>query len=229
MANVNKEKHAHDFPDYVFKPQKKEEKERERERKKQEKARDREAAKLRKEVEKNMRAGYLPPFMMSRPTLEVLQKLAFIKFSDLGPSPPVSQCPSPVITNASVGDESVNMVQQGTSLSGADNTSTPDADTTSDAVAVASTSDARYNACASEVDHTSASVPSSITAPPRLDNTIVSDAPAASSSDAPLGWTQYGLSSMSDIEAFINKVLPQDASHCEPNVSCLFPAMFFFD
>ncbi|KAL5485065.1 hypothetical protein ACEPAI_7707 [Sanghuangporus weigelae] len=211
QANLSKERHAQEFPDYVFKPQKKEEKEREREKKKQEKARDREATKLRKEVEKNMRAGYLPPFMMSRPTIEVLQKLAFIKFADLGPSPPISQCPSPEMTNASIDDESIDVVLQGTSSS--------DGDVPTISVPMAPTSEIQYNACASDVDQQSVSIMSSVTTPSQPDSAMVLDAPTASgsSSDGPIDWSKYGISSMSDIEAFINKAFPSEATDSEPN------------
>ncbi|KAL5528289.1 hypothetical protein ACEPAF_7425 [Sanghuangporus sanghuang] len=219
QANLNKERHAQEFPDYVFKPQKKEEKERERERKKQEKARDREAAKLRKEVERNMRAGYLPPFMMSRPTIEVLQKLAFIKFADLGPSPPISQCPSPETMSVSIDDESVNVVSQDTSSSSTIDLTLSEGELATTSVSVPATSEVQFSICSSDVDQQSVSIMSSVATPSQPDSAMLVDAPMASgsSSDGPIDWSKYGISSMSDIEAFINKAFPSEATDSEPN------------
>lgn len=106
QANLQKERHAQEYPNYVFKPQKKEDKEREREVKKKERARVRETEKLKKEIAKALRSGHVPQAVTGVPeggtgepthaTAESeLHKFAVYTFDELGPSPPMSMCPSP--------------------------------------------------------------------------------------------------------------------------------------
>ena len=105
-ANLQKERHAQEYPDYVFKPQKREDKEREREEKKKERSRIRETEKLKKEIAKALRAGHVPQNVtgvqeggtgeVTHATAESdLHKFAVYRFNELGPSPPMSECPSP--------------------------------------------------------------------------------------------------------------------------------------
>jgi hypothetical protein len=116
QANLQKERHAQEFPDYVFKPQKKEDKERERETKKKERAKTREAEKLRKEVAKALRSGHPPQSLTGIPeggtgvmTFATpdsdLHKFAVYSFDDLGPSPPMSACPSPAARKVEIEDQ----------------------------------------------------------------------------------------------------------------------------
>lgn len=106
QANLQKERHAQEYPDYVFKPQKKEEKLRAREVEKKERARQRETEKLRKEIAKALRSGHIPQSITGIPeggtgskthatADSALHNLAVINVDVLGPSPPMSACPSP--------------------------------------------------------------------------------------------------------------------------------------
>ncbi|KAI5123847.1 hypothetical protein M0805_005666 [Coniferiporia weirii] len=118
MANVSKEQHALEHPNYSFKPVKKVVKQREREAKKQAKARAKEAEKLAKELEKALRAGRLPASVpgtaddASAGTQALagadsdIHKVALHHFSDLGPSPPMSECPSRASSPYQSSDES---------------------------------------------------------------------------------------------------------------------------
>ena len=110
QALKTKEQHARLYPGYVFKPQKKEEKERERYLQKQKKAQVKEASKLRKEIAKALMShNHLTTAFLSEPVdstnsspipfhfrmskdQELLTKVTPKR--DLGPSPAMSLCPS---------------------------------------------------------------------------------------------------------------------------------------
>lgn len=85
-ANVRKEQHAVEHPNYVFRPVKRSIKEREREERKREKIREKEAAKLEKQ---RRRAGRRQSLSSSEPESRLGSP-----FGDDGPSPPLTACPS---------------------------------------------------------------------------------------------------------------------------------------
>ncbi|THH08083.1 hypothetical protein EW145_g2941 [Phellinidium pouzarii] len=99
-ANIIKERHAIEHPGYSFRPVKREDKQREREEKKQEKARAKEAEKLAKELEKALRAQRLSRSKASKyadaseGSYIAMNSNVAAFYGLLGPSPPLSKCPS---------------------------------------------------------------------------------------------------------------------------------------
>lgn len=121
-ANYTKEQHALRYPGYIFRPQKKEEKERERALYKQRKAHEKEAEKLRKEIAKTMISRnhvttYFSESAFSSGTIfKTMESIPTQVFSpsssriELGPSPPMSLCPSLCTSPASSSDGSLEDV-----------------------------------------------------------------------------------------------------------------------
>lgn len=85
-ANLRKEQHAVEHPNYVFKPVKRTDKEREREERKREKARTKEAAKLEKQRRRVSGRGSV--------SCSDAEDSFGSAFGNDGPSPPLSACPS---------------------------------------------------------------------------------------------------------------------------------------
>lgn len=118
QADIAKEQHQKDHPEYQYRPQKKADKERQREEKRLEKEREKEAKQRAKQLQQQARrqSPYarvpatpttLPPGAPMPPSVPVppsafqpqnsnqVHQLVVTQFGITGPSPPVSECPSP--------------------------------------------------------------------------------------------------------------------------------------
>lgn len=118
QADIAKEQHQKDHPEYQYRPQKKADKERQREEKRLEKEREKEARQRAKQLQQQARrhSPYarvpampttlppgapmppsvpMPPSALQPQNSNQVHQLVVTQFGMTGPSPPVSECPSP--------------------------------------------------------------------------------------------------------------------------------------